>query len=70
MADIDSGKKDLAAANYVERVVTHDNDLVPEKVAADAKLDAFGARSKTDPEEIALVKKLDRTILVGSQRHD
>ena len=67
MAATDSGKKDLAAANYVERVETHDNDLVPEKVAADAKLDAFGARSKTNPEEIALVKKLDRTILVGSQ---
>lgn len=57
-------KKDVAAANYVERVDTHDNDIALAKVEADAELDAFGARSKTNPEEIALVKKLDRTILV------
>lgn len=63
---VDNEKKDLAGSNYVERVDTHDNDIVPAKVAADAKLDAFGARSKTNPEEIALVKKLDRTILVSN----
>lgn len=57
-------KKDIAGANYVERVDTHDNDITLAKVEADAKLDAFGARSKTNPEEIHLVKKLDRTILV------
>jgi len=58
-------KKDIADANYIERVDTHE-DLSLAKVEQDAKLDAFGARSKTDPEEIALVKKLDRTILVSS----
>lgn len=67
-AVVDSEKKDLAAANYVERVDTHDNDLSLAKVEVDAKLDEFGARSKTNPEEIALVKKLDRTILVRFQR--
>lgn len=62
-------KKDIADANYIERVDTYE-DLSLAKVEADAKLDAFGARSKTNPEEIALVKKLDRTILVsdGTQR--
>ena len=58
-------KKDIADANYVERVDTRE-DLSLAKVEQDAKLDAFGARSKTNPEEIALVKKLDRTILVGN----
>lgn len=58
-------KKDIADANFVERVDTHE-DLSLAKVEQDAKLDAFGARSKTNPEEIALVKKLDRTILVSS----
>lgn len=57
------------AANYVERVDTHENDISLAKVEADAKLDAFGARSKTNPEEIALVKKLDRTILVCYAMH-
>lgn len=60
----DNEKKDLGGSNYVERVDTHDNDITLAKVEADAKLDAFGARSKTNPEEIKLVKKLDRTILV------
>lgn len=59
-------KTDVAGTNYVERVETHDNDLSLAKIEADAKLDAFGARSKTNPEEIALVKKLDRTILVSA----
>ncbi len=59
-------KTNIAGANYVERVETHDNDLSLAKVEVDAKLDAFGARSKTNPEEIALVKKLDRTILVSA----
>lgn len=57
-------KKDIADTNYVERVDTHE-DLSLAKIEQDAKLDAFGARSKTNPEEIALVKKLDRTILVS-----
>lgn len=54
--------------NYVERFETQDNDVSLAKVEADAKLDEFGARSKTNPAEIALVKKLDRTILVSSTK--
>jgi len=64
-ATIIDDKKDIGGSNYVERVDTYDNDLSLAKVEADAKLDSFGARSKTNPEEIALVKKLDRTILVS-----
>jgi hypothetical protein len=58
-------EKTVAGADHVERVETNDNDLSLAKVKVDAKLDEFGARSKTNPEEIALVKKLDRTILVS-----
>lgn len=58
-------KQYIADAAHIERMETNDNDLSLAKVAAEAKLDEFGARSKTNPEEIALVKKLDRTILVG-----
>lgn len=58
-------KKTVAGADHVERVETNDIDYSLAKVEADAKLDEFGARSKTNPEEIALVKKLDRTILVS-----
>jgi hypothetical protein len=50
----------------VERTRTVDTDVAPEKFAVEAKQDQFGARSKIDPQEIALVKKLDRTILVRS----
>ncbi|PNS17218.1 hypothetical protein CAC42_6901 [Sphaceloma murrayae] len=49
--------------DHVERVHTADDDPTLAKVGVKAKLDEFGARSKTSPEEIALVKKLDRTIL-------
>jgi hypothetical protein len=52
----------------VERTRTVDTDVAPEKFAVEAKLDEFGARSKVDPQEIALVKKLDRTILVSRPR--
>lgn len=51
-------------ANQVERMSTNDNDAAVAKVMVEAKVDEFGARSKTNPEEIALVRKLDRTILV------
>lgn len=55
-------EKDASA--HIERTVTNENDVAVTKVMMDAKVDEFGARSKTNPEEIALVKKLDRTILV------
>lgn len=58
-------KEGITGGNHVERVETHENDISLAKVEADAKLDEFGARSKTNPAEIALVKKLDRTILVS-----
>ncbi|KAL6705182.1 hypothetical protein ACN47E_007287 [Coniothyrium glycines] len=48
---------------YIERAETKEDDVALAKVMIDAKVDEFGARSKTNPEEIALVKKLDRTIL-------
>lgn len=65
----DNEKEDIAGANHVERFDTNDNDISLEKVDPDAKLDEFGARSKTNPAEIALVKKLDRTILVSPQKN-
>lgn len=64
----DNEEKGTTDANYVERFETNDNDISLAKVEADAKLDEFGARSKTNPAEIALVKKLDRTILVSSSK--
>lgn len=64
-AATDDEKKDITGANHVERIETNDNDISLAKVEVDAKLDEFGARSKTNPAEIALVKKLDRTILVS-----
>jgi hypothetical protein len=66
MALHDNEKHSIADANHIERTETMDNDIALAKVAVDAKVDEFGARSKTNPEEIALVKKLDRTILVCS----
>lgn len=62
-ATIDNDKT-ATGTGHIERISTNDNDLTLAKVGVDAKLDEFGARSKTNPEEIALVKKLDRTILV------
>lgn len=60
-----SNEKATAGTNHIERTETNDNDMSLDKVAAAAAIDEFGARSKTNPAEIALVKKLDRTILVS-----
>ena len=68
LESIDNEKQYIAGANHVERIDTNDNEIALTKVAADAKVDEFGARSKTNPEEIALVKKLDHTILVSLLR--
>lgn len=65
----DNQKEGITGGDHVERVETLDNDIALAKVEADAKLDEFGARSKTNPAEIALVKKLDRTILVSPQKY-
>lgn len=64
----DNEKEDITGGNHVERVETHDNDISLAKIELDARLDEFGARSKTNPAEIALVKKLDRTILVSPRK--
>lgn len=66
LGTVDNEKKMIAGTNHIERTETHETDIALDKVAAEAKVDAFGARSKTNPEEIALVKKLDRTILVST----
>ncbi|KAF1355981.1 MFS transporter-like protein [Lizonia empirigonia] len=58
-----SNEKATAGTNHIERTETNDNDMPLDKVAAAAAMDEFGARCKTNPAEIALVKKLDRTIL-------
>jgi hypothetical protein len=58
----------ISNREQVERTRTVDTNIIPEKLTVEAKLDEFGARSKVDPQEIALVKKLDRTILVSSLR--
>jgi hypothetical protein len=45
-------------------------DVGPEKPIPTAeKYDRFGAHEKTDPKEIALVKKLDRWIMVRPGSH-
>lgn len=62
---MDNEKAGITYADNVERIRTADTDIPPEKLAVEAKVDEFGARSKIDPKEIALVKKLDRTILVS-----
>ena len=49
--------------NRIEHVDTG-GDNVFEKFPRMDKVDEFGAHSKTDPAEIALVKKLDRYIIV------
>ncbi|KAF2852561.1 MFS transporter-like protein [Plenodomus tracheiphilus IPT5] len=59
----DNEKAYIATAEHVERTRTAETEMAHKNIAVDAKLDEFGARSKIDPLEIALVKKLDRTIL-------
>lgn len=65
----DIEKKATISGDCIERVDTDgNNDITLDKVGVDAQIDEFGARSKTSPEEIALVRKLDRTILVSAIR--
>lgn len=51
------------AVDQLERVETHDEGVMKIQPTYE-KVDEFGAHSKTDPREIALVKKLDLYILV------
>ncbi|KAF5024482.1 hypothetical protein F66182_3422 [Fusarium sp. NRRL 66182] len=67
-ADVSPGEKtthDGAVHNdHIERVETGtNNDAVFSKFPKMDKVDEFGAHAKTDPREIALVKKLDRYII-------
>ena len=55
---------------FVEGIVFKDVELIDvvepvEKRLHQAQFDKFGAAAKTDPREIALVKKLDLYMLVG-----
>lgn len=61
MADIDHAKRDEPL--QLERVRT-DADEPEKAVPKYDKTDYSGAHEKTDPKEIALVKKLDRYIMV------
>jgi hypothetical protein len=54
-----SDKGDIAHVESVE----HDE---PAKPVLNEKMDEFGAAAKTDPKEIALVKKLDWYMMVSS----
>lgn len=58
---------DVARDDHIERAETTatNDDAVFSKFPKMDKVDEFGAHAKTDPREIALVKKLDRYILVS-----
>lgn len=51
--------------NNISHVETRDEEDQIQKADQNAKVDAFGAHTKTDPKEIALVKKLDWYMMVG-----
>lgn len=54
----------FAQMERIEHVETID-DVVKPKIE---KVDEFGAHSKTDPKEIAIVKKIDWYMLVSTTR--
>ncbi|KAK7425540.1 hypothetical protein QQZ08_007981 [Neonectria magnoliae] len=58
-----SREDELARDNQIERVETTQGDDAFAKLPRMDKVDEFGAHSKTDAREIALVKKLDRYII-------
>lgn len=51
--------------NRIERVDTAGEDIFENEKGSRDNVDEFGAHAKTDPKEIALVKKLDRFIIVS-----
>ena len=51
--------------NNISHVETRDEEDQIQKTDQNVKVDAFGASAKTDPKEIALVKKLDWYMMVG-----
>lgn len=56
--------KDGSIAENMSTV--NDDGVLEKKTPRVGKVDYSGAYEKTDPKEIALVKKLDRWIMVGS----
>lgn len=62
MAAKHSTDEKMAQMERIEHVETTDADLVKPKMEL---VDEFGAHAKTDPKEIALVKKLDWYMLVS-----
>lgn len=51
--------------NNISHVETRDEEDQIQKTDQNVKVDAFGASAKTDPKEIALVKKLDWYMMVS-----
>lgn len=54
--------KTKASVELVDRISVIDEPLKPQY---DGELDKFGAAAKTDPAEIALVKKIDLHMMVS-----
>lgn len=67
MGDESKRDDDVTRNDHIERAETTatNDDAVFSKFPKMDKVDEFGAHAKTDPREIALVKKLDRYILVS-----
>ncbi|GJC85507.1 putative transporter C1683.12 [Colletotrichum liriopes] len=64
MAEPRKSEEAKADVSQMERVLTGGSNGGPDKPAAKSgKVDEFGAHTKTDPKEIALVKKIDWYIL-------
>lgn len=63
---------DVADNDHIERAETTatNDDAVFSKFPKMDKVDKFGAHAKTDPREIALVKKLDKYIIVSVRLSD
>lgn len=60
--------QEKVAVNQMEHVLTTDDPALMKQPVIE-KVDEFGAHTKTDPKEIALVKKIDWYILVCHKHH-
>lgn len=58
------GTAEQQDVNQIERADTNNDGVFEKKAPTMDKVDEFGAHAKTDPKEIALVRKLDMHILV------
>jgi hypothetical protein len=61
-------RDDVAHNDHIERAETGatNDEAIFSKFPKMDKVDEFGAHAKTDPREIALVKKLDKYIIVST----